>query len=281
MTDAFPTAACLMKRVKEQNRSAFRQVARAICFLLSLFAAIGMVRAGENVPNVIRIASEGARPPYNYLENNDLAGFEIELGRELCARMNVTCTFVTQDWDNLIPGLLDHHYDAIMAALNITDENREKLAFSTPYVRMPLAFLGRRDEPITGVSAEALTGKKIGVIANTAFEAYAEDHFPKAQIQNYASLEEAILDLGEKRVDLVLADKADLNDFRANRREAQNTVIIGDLPRDPAYFGEGIGIGLRKADTALKAKFDQALEEIRKDGTFRKIRERFFPYEIE
>ena len=72
----------------------------------------------------VRIASEGARPPYNYLENNKLAGFEIDLGRDLCARMRVSCSFTAQDWDGLLPGLLAHRYDAIMAAMEIKPKDR-------------------------------------------------------------------------------------------------------------------------------------------------------------
>ena len=89
----------------------------------------------------VRIASEGARPPYNYLDHNKLAGFEIDLARDLCARMKVSCSFIAQDWDGLIPGLLAHHYDAIMAAMEITDEARQKIAFTKPYIRMPSAFM--------------------------------------------------------------------------------------------------------------------------------------------
>ncbi|ACB95415.1 transporter substrate-binding domain-containing protein [Beijerinckia indica] len=253
-------------------------------FLVYSFLAIVLMsspcRATDTPGPELRIASEGARPPYNYLENNELAGFEIDLGQELCKRMNRVCRFVPQDWDNLIPGLLDHRYDAIMAALDISDAAKEKIAFSEPYVRMPMALLGNREEKLPDTSPKGLTGKKLGVEANSLYQAYAEDHFDHSQIQTYASLEEAILDLGEGRIDLVLGNKADISDFLKNRREAQNTAILGELPHDAAYLGEGIGIGLRKEDKELKRQFDQALEDINKDGTFTKIRERYFPYAI-
>ena len=111
----------------------------------------------------VRIASEGARPPYNYLEHNKLAGFEIDLARDLCARMKVSCSFIAQDWDGLIPGLLAHHYDAIMAAMEITDEARQKIAFTKPYVRMPSAFMTLKEHATLDTNPAGLVGKSIGV----------------------------------------------------------------------------------------------------------------------
>lgn len=232
-------------------------------------------------PSVVRIASEGARPPYNYLDGNELAGFEIELGRTLCLRMKVTCSFVTQDWDNLVPGLIEHRYDAIMAAMEITDEARAKIAFSAPYVIMPSAFMAAKDRGITGTTPSALDGKRIGVESESAHESYAKDIFKFSEIVPYSSLEEAILDLAEGRIDLVLAAKDSLAEFSKTRREAQCCTLVGDVPHDPAYFGEGIGIGLRREDTKLLQLFDRALADIRADGTFTKIRAKYFDFEID
>ncbi|GAC1552751.1 MAG: ABC transporter substrate-binding protein [Beijerinckiaceae bacterium] len=228
----------------------------------------------------IRIASEGARPPYNYIDNNELAGFEIELGRELCARMKASCTFVAQDWDNLIPGLLAGQYDAIMAAMEISDERREKIAFSKPYVRMPSSFLVNNNSTLHDTSPEGLAGKTVGVETGGPHQSFLEELYKKSEIKRYATLEEAILDLAEERIDAAIGDKDALVDFLKNRREGKCCHIIADAPRDPAYFGEGIGIGLRKEDTALREAFDKALDEVMADGTFTKIRARYFDFEV-
>ena len=229
----------------------------------------------------MRIASEGARPPYNYLDgNNELAGFEIDLARDLCARMKVTCRFMAQDWDGLIPGLLNHQYDAIMAALEITDEAREKIAFTKPYIRMPSAFLASKQSEINDASPDSLKGKTIGVESGGAHQNYLDNLYKQSDIRPYATLEEAILDLAEGRLDLVIGDKDAVVDFLKTRREGQCCVIIADLPHDPAYFGDGIGIGLRKQDATLKAMFEKALDESMADGSFAKIREKYFDYKI-
>jgi polar amino acid transport system substrate-binding protein len=230
---------------------------------------------------MVRIASEGARPPYNYLDGNELAGFEMDLARALCAHMKVTCSFVTQDWDNLVPGLIEHRYDAIMAAMEITDEARAKIAFSMPYVMMPSAFMVAKDRGGMATTPSALDGKRIGVESERAHEAYAREVFKLSEIVPYGSLEEAVLDLAEGRIDLVFATKDSLADFSRTRREAQCCTLVGDVPHDPAYFGEGIGIGLRREDKKLLQLFDKALAEVRADGTFTKIRAKYFDFEID
>ncbi len=257
--------------------------------LLGLAAAAGALAAttapgraaSERHWTELRIASEGARPPYNYIDgNNELAGFEIDLARDLCARMKMTCRFVTQDWDGLVPGLLNNQYDAVMAALEITDAAREKIAFTKPYVRMPSAFLAAKQSAIADTSPDGLKGKTIGVEAGGAHESYLDDVYKQSDIRPYATLEAAILDLAEGRVDLVIGDKDALMNFLKTRKEAQCCALIGDAPHELAYFGDGIGVGLRKQDAELKAMFDKALDASIADGSFAKIRDKYFGYKI-
>jgi polar amino acid transport system substrate-binding protein len=236
--------------------------------------------APQTLPHEIRIASEGARPPYNYIDNGELAGFEIELGHELCARMNIACSFVAQDWDSMIPGLIEHQYDAILAAMEISDERREKIAFTKPYVRMPASFIVNSKSSLHDISPEGLAGKTIGVENGGPEQAFAEDVYKKSEVKRYASLEEAILDLAEERIDTALGDKDAVIDFLKNRREGKCCKLLADAPRDPAYFGEGIAIGLRKEDTALRAAFDNAIDAVMADGTFAKIRAKYFEFEV-
>lgn len=194
--------------------------------------------------------------------------------------MKASCSFVAQDWDGLIPGLLNHQYDAIMAAMEITDEARQKIAFTKPYVRMPSAFLALRENMIADASPAGLAGKSIGVESGGAHEAYLEDVYKQSEIRPYATLEEAILDLAEGRIDAVIGDKDALSEFLKTRREAQCCALAADAPRDPAYFGDGIGIGLRLQDAKLKAMFEKALDDSIASGAFNKIRAKYFDFEI-
>jgi polar amino acid transport system substrate-binding protein len=229
----------------------------------------------------VRIASEGARPPYNYLNaENQLDGFEIELGRELCARMKVTCTFVTQDWEGMIPNLRANQYDAIMAAMEITDSRLEKIAFSKAYLHMPSALVSARRRQIRDATQDTLKGRTIGVASGTPQETYLEERYPGSIVKTYDSNEDAILDLAEGRIDAVFGEKDALMDFLKRRYEAKCCKYLADVPRDPAFFGEGIGIGVRQQDTDLKAMFNKALDEITADGTYARIAAKYFDFEV-
>ncbi|PZR84170.1 MAG: ABC transporter substrate-binding protein [Hyphomicrobiales bacterium] len=255
----------------------------AACFNLTLVWPLRClaVDASRSGWRTVRIASEGARPPYNYLENNKLAGFEIDIGRDLCARMKVSCSFIAQDWDGLIPGLLAHRYDAIMAAMEIAGEARKKIAFTKPYIRMPSAFMTLKQGATLDTSPSGLVGKAIGVESGGAHQAYLDDVYKQSEIRPYATLEEAILDLAEGRLDAVIGDKDAIAEYMKTRKEAQCCVLSADVPRDPAYFGDGIGIALRKQDKALKAMFEKALDSCVADGAFAKIRAKYFDFKID
>ena len=247
---------------------------------LAIFVSAASAATAAPLPAHLTIASEGARPPYNYLVGDTLEGFEIDLGRDLCRRMAVTCSFVEQDWDSMIPDLLEHRYDAIMAAMEVTPAREARIAFSTPYVRMPSAFLVRRGDSLTGSNPEALAGKSIGVEAGGTHQAFVEKLYPRSRLRRFNSLDDAILDLEAGRVDAALGDKDAVVRFMETRGDATCCRILADVPRDPAFFGAGIGIGLRKDDVTLKDAFDKALAASVADGGFERIRARYFDFPI-
>ena len=229
----------------------------------------------------VRIASEGARPPYNYLDaNGELMGFEIDLGNELCRRMNASCIFVPQDWDGLVPALTEGRVDAIMAAMEITEARLQMIDFTKPYVKMPNAFVVTRESEVHDIKPETLKDRTIGAEADGANQGFLESNFPDAQIKEYANLEEAVLDLAEGRIDAVFGDKESIADFLKNRREAQCCMLLTDVPRDPAFFGEGIGIGVRQADQDLKELFNKALDAAIADGAFAAIVAKYFEFAV-
>ena len=256
---------------------------RAVVALAAFCVLVGggrTVHAETSPSATLRIASEGARPPYNYIDNNELAGFEIDLGRALCAQMKVTCTFVTQDWDGLISGLRHDRFDAIMAAMEITDARREKIDFSKPYVRMPPAFIASTKSGLTDATPNGLAGKSIGVESDSAEQQFVEDVYKQSDLHRYGTLEDAELDLAEGRIDTVVGDKDVLDAFLKTRREGRCCRFMADVPRDANYFGDGIGIGLRKSDPALKTRFDAALDALTANGTFATIAGKYFDFPI-
>ena len=233
------------------------------------------------MPAHLTIASEGARPPYNYFDGDRLAGFEIDLGRDLCRRMATECSFVAQDWDSLIPSLVAHRSDAIMAAMEITPARQAVIAFSKPYVRMPSAFLVRKATDLAGATPADLAGRVIGAEQGGTHQLFLQSIYPRSTLRTYGSLSDAILDLEAGRVDAALGDKDAITDFLATRRDASCCRILADVPRDPAFFGDGIAIGLRKEDAGLRAAFDAALAQSRADGTFARISGRYFAFPVD
>jgi polar amino acid transport system substrate-binding protein len=230
----------------------------------------------------VRIATEGAYPPFNITDaDNKLAGFEVEIGRALCEHMKAECVFVQEDWDNLIRGLRRDRFDAIMASMEITDERRQRIAFSKRYYRTPPVFMVRTDTDITDISPDGLKDRRIGAMAGTVYATYLEDLYgPGSTVQLYGNQDEASLDLALGRIDAVLGDKIALSVWLKRGKEADCCRFLADAPFDTAYFGEGFGVGLRKRDDDLKALFDKAIDDIQADGTYDAIRARYFNFDV-
>jgi polar amino acid transport system substrate-binding protein len=254
---------------------------RLIAMALIGLATVGGASAKEW--QKIRIGSEGAYPPFNYMDsNNELKGFDIDIGKALCDEMKVECEFVSQDWDGMIPALLAHKYDAIMASMSITEERKQQVAFSDKYYATPASFIAPKDSKITNTSPEAMKDKTIGGQSSTTHATLLEDVYGKAgaTIKLYATQDEANLDLSNGRLDAVLADKVVLLEWLDKAEEGKCCTFVGDDVRDATYFGEGIGIAMRKDDEELKAKFNEAIAAIIKNGTYKKINDAYFPFSV-
>jgi polar amino acid transport system substrate-binding protein len=239
---------------------------------------LGFSSAMSEEQRTVRIATEGAFPPFNYLDqNSEPQGFEIDLGNALCQSMGVRCVFVVHEWEGIIKGLIAKDYDAVMASMAITPRRRERIAFSKRYYFIPPAFIGRTDSDLREASPAAMAGKAIGTVEGSHHAAFLEARYPDADVRLYGKLDEANLDLLTGRVDLVLGDKLALSRFLKSR-EGACCRFIADAPVDTAFYGEGVGVGLRKADKELKEMFDRAIGRVMADGTYARIREKYFDF---
>jgi polar amino acid transport system substrate-binding protein len=250
---------------------------KAFCSLaLAGFLAFSAVAAAQEP--AIRIATEGAYPPFNYVDNNEPAGFEVELGRALCGAMGATCTFVLQDWETIVTGLKEHRYDAIMSSLEITAERKARVLFSRRYYRIPAALIGTKSAPAPSAGGSVdLAGKTVGTVVDSEFAGYLESMQKSATVRTFSKVEEADLDLLTGRLDYVLGDKLALTKFLESREGLMCCRFVADLPVDR---GEGIGIGFRKSDKALAERFNAAIERVMADGTYDRIRAKYFPFDI-
>jgi polar amino acid transport system substrate-binding protein len=247
--------------------------------LPALAALLWLVAApAATAQPVLRIATEGAYPPFNYVENNAPAGFEVDLARALCAAMARSCSFVLQDWDMMIAGLKEGRYDAIVSSMEITPERRKRIAFSRPYYRIPAALMAPKSEPLPkpGV-VPSLAGKSVGTTDDAEFTNHLETREPGAIVRTFDKLDDAALDLLTGRLDYVLGDRLALTKFLGTREGAACCHLVGNRAVDR---GEGVGIGVRKADGELRAQFDVAIAAVIADGTYDRIRAKYVPFDI-
>ena len=228
----------------------------------------------------VRIGTEGAYPPFNYIDpNGQVQGFEIELAQAMCAAMQVECEFVVQDWDGIIPGLLAKKYDAIIASLYITDERREKMDFSQKYYQTPARFVVPKGTTLD-ISEAGLSGKSIAVQRGTAFERFLRDTYSKVDLRVYATQDEVNMDLVAGRIDAMLADTVAASEGFLNTPEGQGFELVGPGFSDPKWFGYGAGVATRKDDAELNRMFNAAIDKIRADGTYQRISAKFFPFDV-
>ncbi len=220
-------------------------------------AALALTAGGALAQDVVRMGTEGAYPPYNYLDDSgEVAGFERELGDELCARAELTCEWVVNDWDSIIPNLVSGNYDTIMAGMSITAERDEVIDFTQNYTQPdPSAYVaGSADVDVAGGVVAAQT--------NTIQAAYVTEN--NGTLVEFATPEETIAAVRSGEADAVLADKAYLDPIVAE--SGGELVEIGTV-----LIGGGVGMGLRESDTELKAKFDAAIQSMKDDGSLNEL----------
>jgi arginine/ornithine transport system substrate-binding protein len=253
--------------------------------LLIVTAVMALVLAAATVQakdwKKIRVGVEGAYPPFSYVTpEGELAGFDIDIAKALVAAMGKDIELVPQDWDGIIPALLARKYDAIIASMSITEERKKKVAFSNKYYNTPAKFVckkGAMDE----FSRDNIKGKNIGVQRATIHDRYLTDNYGKdVAIKRYATQDEAYLDLVAGRVDMLLADSVAISDGFLKKPEGQDYQFIGPDLNDPKWFGEGTGIAIRKEDQDLVEMFNKAIKQIRADGTYKKIQDKYFDFNV-
>lgn len=252
---------------------------RFLSALALTFLASGAAAAQE-LPENLTIGTEGAYPPFNYLDSEGRAqGFEIDLGNEMCRRLAVSCDWVIQDWDGIIPGLLARKYDAIIASLYITDARKEKIAFSGKYYQVPARFVVPKTSDLR-IDAEGLEGKVVGTQRATSFERFMKDTFPDVELRVYATMDEAYLDLESGRTDAVLADVVAASSGFLDTPGGEGFEMRGPEYSGSKWFGYGAGVGVRKDEAHIADAFSRAIEEIRADGTYDQISNKWFGFNV-
>ena len=216
-------------------------------------AALALSTGIAFASDVVRMGTEGAYPPYNFINDaGEVDGFERELGDELCARASLTCEWVVNDWDSIIPNLVSGNYDTIIAGMSITAERDEVIDFTSNYTQPdPSAYMAISE-------AADLSGGVIAAQSNTIQSSYIASS--GATLVEFATPEETIAAVRNGEADAVLADLAYLAPIAD---ENADLMLVGDK----VMLGGGVGMGIRESDGAMKAKFSAAIDSMKADGS--------------
>ncbi|MGR3504557.1 MAG: transporter substrate-binding domain-containing protein [Paracoccaceae bacterium] len=216
----------------------------------------------------IRMGTEGAYPPYNFLnDKGEVDGFERELGDELCTRAELTCEWVTTDWDGIIPNLVSGNYDTIIAGMSITAERDEVINFTQNYIppaASAYVALSADVDVASGVISAQASTIQAGYVAESG-----------ATLLEFATPEETVASVRNGEADAVFADK----DYLVPIVEESGGALT--FVAEDVQLGGGVGMGLRESDTELRDKFDAAIQSMKDDGTLNTLIVKWFGEDVD
>jgi polar amino acid transport system substrate-binding protein len=228
--------------------------------------------------SIIRFLTETDYPPFNYAgPDGTPAGFNVDLARLICEEIKVACTVQMRRFDTLIASLNSNNGDAVIASIAETPEMRRQVDFSDPYYRTPARFVARRDYPGDDIRPEALEGKKIAVVAGTAHEAYLKTLFTEAELKPYPNADAARDALKKGDVDLLFGDGISLAFWLNGTDSGGCCEFRGGPYLESRYFGEGVGIAVKRGNDVLRQAFNWALFRLWESGRFTDLWLRYFP----
>lgn len=243
-----------------------------------MFAAAAMVLSATAAKADLVFATDtSAYPPFTSQNaSGQFEGWEYDLMVALCEEMKEKCTMTAIAWDGIIPALLEKKFDGILGSMSITDERKKVIDFSDMYYNSAAVIIGAKDGD-KDFSPEHLSGKTIGVQGATIHQKYVEKYYvPKGAVEkSYQKQDEANADLAAGRVDYLMADGVALRDYLNSDEGKACCELKGAVPDDKSVLGYGVGVGLRKEDTALKDKINAAIKALAAKGTFEELTKKY------
>jgi polar amino acid transport system substrate-binding protein len=228
--------------------------------------------------NTLRFLTETDYPPFNFAgPDGNPQGFNVDLARIMCEELKIGCTVQMRRFETLVAALNENRGDAVIASLAATPEVRSKIDFTDPYYRTPARFVARRDSPIEEPLPEKLEGRKVAVAAGTAHEAYLKALFTEVEVRPYPTVDVARLALRRGDVDLLFGDAISLA-FWLNGTDSENCCAFRGGPfLDGRYFGEGVGVAVRRGNDTVRLALNYALFRTWEQGRFTDLWLRYFP----
>lgn len=249
---------------------------------LMAISAVTALSAAANAQEqlVLKIGSEGAYPPYNFVKaDGTVAGFEVDIARALCDELKAKCEIIVQDWDGMIPALQSGKLDAVISSMSITPARKEQVDFSNKYYNPAAGIAAPKDSDLKGTTKEDLAGKTIGVQGSTIHSNFSEQAYTDSTIKSYTNVDEARMDMASGRVDAVNDNIISLIAW-LKTPEGACCKLIGAVKPDLQIHGPGVGVAIKKGREDLVEKFNAAILAIRADGKFKAINDKYFDFDI-
>ena len=218
------------------------------------------------------IGTEATYAPFEFTnDKNEIVGFDIDMINKICDEMKVSCKIVNQSFDGLIPSLKTRRIDAAIAGIDVTAERLKQVDFTKIYYDdSSIQFITLKDSL---TSLDQLKGKRVGIQKGTTYLKYLDEKFPDVKPVSYDSYQFAFLDLKAKRIDAIVSSSFVAGDWLGKDAEI---VPLGDKITDHEFFGEGLGIALRKGNDELREKFNQAIDKLKANGELDAIYKKWF-----
>lgn len=227
---------------------------------------------------VIRFLTETDYPPFNYSgPDGNPAGFNVDLARLICEELKVGCTIQMRRFDTLIDALAENRGDAIVASLATNAETRHRVDFTDPYYRSPARFVAKRGAAVPEIVPEKLEGTRVAVVAGTAHEAYLKTLFTGVDLRPYPSHEEARQALKSDEVQLLFGDGIQLAFWLNGSASEGCCTFVGGPFLESRFFGEGVGIAVRRGNDPLRQALNWGLFRLWETGRYTDLWLRYFP----
>ena len=229
----------------------------------------------------LRFLTEGDFPPFNYYdEDNVLTGFNVDIARAICLELDAACDIQVRPWAALLPALAKGEAEAVVASHRITPNTLKLADFTDRYYYTPARFAGRRTISRLDITAEGVEGVKIAVAKGTAHEVYLRTFFRDSAIRVYDTVELARDALVTGAVDLLFGDGISLAFWLNGTASKACCEFKGGPFAEPKFFGDGIGIAIKRDDKQLKTMINTALKRLRESGRYEELLLRYFPVRV-
>lgn len=228
----------------------------------------------------LKVAVDPTYEPFTFKADGKLTGFDVDIANAICAEIKRKCVFVEQVWDSMIPGLQARKYEVIISSMSITEDRLKTIDFTDKYYSTPSRVVVKKDVQYAGPAS--IKGKKLGVLKGSTQEKYAMGELKPVGVEviPYEAQDQVYLDIRSGRLDGTVADFVEVTGGFLSKPEGKGYQLVGPDLYMEKYFGVGMGIGLRKGQTALKDELNAAIKAIRANGVYKKINDKYFKFDV-